>query len=387
MPFKYTVKDQNKITFTRLNAGCGRFLFIFVGTIFTLIGLCLIAFMENPQMPFSIIRFVVPIFGLGAIYAGIMFPKMQQRNIPDEIIFDNANGRVEINQKESDIKTAYIYYDEIADFIVKAKKQESSSSGTSSSRTYYTYHVYLKKKDGGQWELLKFGSESSAVEEVLKLKSLVRLEMPPQKVSPDVTQSQKFKISNDYHKTEISWRNKIGYGPLFLALFCALFLTIGYAILGSGFLEEDFPVFAYFVVGFIGVVFVIVIGGTIMRMVKNANTVFAIVVSTANLDYIERDVAGRIKKTVQFPLSDLHAISFSFDTDNVLRKIFIYTHEQFEKQNTMTVSFSLESIKAMYAFYKDLVSLDLQDLTAVETLQVENYLQQQIRERGNIQVA
>lgn len=387
MPFKYTVNDQNKITFTRLNAGCGRFLFIFIGSIFTIIGFFMVASMDDSEMPFSIIQFILPVFGLVAIYAGIMFPKLQQRNIPDEIIFDNSNGRVEINQKESDIKTAYIYYDEIADFIVKAKKHESSSSGTSSSRTYYSYHIYLAKKDGGQWELLKFGSESSAQEEVIKLKGLVQLHVPPQRVPPNVTQSQKFKISNDYHKTEISWRNKLGYGPLALAGFSAVFLTIAYAILGSGFIDEDFPVFGYFVVGFIGVVFVIVIGGNIMKMVKNANTVYAIVITGASLDYIERDVAGRIKKTTQFPLPDLHAISFSFDTDNVLRKIFIYTHEQFEKQNTMSVSFSVESIKAMYTFYKGLVSLDLQDLTSVETLQVENYLQQQIRERGNIQVA
>jgi hypothetical protein len=41
----------------------------------------------------------------------------------------------------------------------------------------------------------------------------------------------------------------------------------------------------------------------------------------------------------------------------------------------------------MYNFYKNLLSLELKDLTPVETLQVENYLQQQIKEKGNIQVA
>jgi hypothetical protein len=156
--------------------------------------------------------------------------------------------------------------------------------------------------------------------------------------------------------------------------------------LGTGFIDEDFPVFGYLIVGFIGVVFVIVIGGNMMKMIKNARTVYAVAVSSSSLDYMERDLAGRMRKTVQFPLQDIHAISFSFDTDNAMRKIFIYTHEQFTKQDKLKVSLSIDSIKEIYNFYTGLVSLDMQDLTPVEALQIENYLQQQIREKGNIQI-
>jgi hypothetical protein len=53
----------------------------------------------------------------------------------------------------------------------------------------------------------------------------------------------------------------------------------------------------------------------------------------------------------------------------------------------MKVSFSIDSIKEMYNFYTQLVSLDMQDLTAVETLQMENFLQQKIKERGDIEIA
>jgi hypothetical protein len=385
MPFKYTPLNSDTVKFTRLSAGCGRFAFIAIGSIFTLVGFSLIAFGQGIEMPFALIKYIVPIFGLAAIYAGIMLPKIQSQTSPDEIIFDNLNGRVQVNQQHSDINTGYIYYDEIEDFIVKAKKQESGSS--KSSRTYYTYHVYLSKKDRGQWELLKFNSEEAARNEIIKLKTLIKLDVQPQRVALNVTQSKKYNITNDYHRTTLSWRNKIGYGPLFLAAFSVLFLTIGYVIVSSGFLNEDFPIFAYFVVGFIGIVFVIVIGGNAIKMIKNANTVYSIEITSASLDYMEKDEAERIKKTVQFPLNDLHAISFSFDTDSTFRKIFIYNHEQFEKQGTMTVKFSVDSIMNMYKFYRDLVSIELQDLTPVEALQVENYIQQQIKERGNVQVA
>jgi hypothetical protein len=388
MPFKYTVQSPEKIVFTRLSEGCGRFMFISIGTLFTIIGICLILFGNNLEMPFLVLRFIVPLFGGVAVYIGIILPRIQSKTTPDEIIFDNANGRVQVNQQASDIKTAYIYYNEIEDFIVKAKKQESSSSSSTSNtiRSSYTYHVYLSKKDGGQWELLRRSTEVDALAEIVKLKTLIRLDTEPKKAEVS-GHSEKYKITNDYHATKISWRNKLGYGPLFLGIFTAVFITFAYAILSSGFLEEDFPVFAYFVVGFIGLVFVIVIGGNVLKMIKNAKTVYAISITNASLDYIECDLAGRIQKTTQFPLTDLHAISFSFDTDNTMRKIFIYTHDQFLKQNSLKISFSIDAIKEIYNFYQQLVAVDMQDLTAVEALYMENYLQQQIRDRGNIQVA
>jgi hypothetical protein len=383
MPFKSTVQSDN-VVFTRLSSGCGSAVFIIIGSIFTLIGGAFLVFTKNPEMPLAMMRFIFPAFGIVAVLVGIKLPKLQRRSTPDQIIFDNANGRVQVNQEVSDIKTGYIYYDEVRDFVIKAKKVESSSSGRS-SRTYYTYHIYLEKKDGGQWELMRFSTESSAQEELIKLKVLVNFSTVPLRVPSQIHQSQKYRISDVGNKTEISWRNPLGYGPLFMFLFVCVFLSIAYTIFSMMHGEVDY--FFYAVGGFILIVFVFVVGGNILKMVKNAKTVYGVTVSSSSLDYYERDRAGRIMKNIQFPMADLHALSFSFDTDETLRKIYIYTHEQFIKKDVMTPSFSLEYIREVYNFYKSLVALDLQELTAVEALQVENFLQERIRDIGHTSVA
>ena len=67
--------------------------------------------------------------GILAIWAGIQLPKIAKKSMPSQIIFDNTNGRVEIYQTHSEVKNAFIYYDEIEGFtIVRHKRSTSSSS-------------------------------------------------------------------------------------------------------------------------------------------------------------------------------------------------------------------------------------------------------------------
>jgi ABC-type multidrug transport system fused ATPase/permease subunit len=386
MPFKYTVQAPDKVIFTRLESGCGRGVFIVVGSVFTIVGVCLLVFAKDPEMPLSMMRFLFPVMGVLAVIIGIRLPQIQGKTTPDSLVFDNSKGRVVVAQKASGIQSAFIYYDEIEHFIYKAKSQSTSNSSTTTTRRSYTYHVYLSKKDGGQWELLTCSNENDAMIEIVKLKALIRLDAKPAKETLAVTSSEKFSIKNYSSKSEISWMNPVGLGPLYLLMFAIVFCAVGYAILGSGFSDSDLPIFVYFVGGFIGVIFMVVVIGNAIKMFKNARTQYAVAVSDYSLEYIEKDLAGRIRKSTVFPMTDLHAISFSFDTDNTYRKIFIYTHDQFNKMKSMKISLSFEAIKEMYDFYSNLVSFEMQSLTAVEALYIENYIQQQIEERGHAHV-
>lgn len=362
--------------------GCGRALFIFADALFTIVGVGLLMLVDSEELLPNVMKFLFPAFGIIALIVGIRLPHIQRQTTPDEIIFDNANGRVQVNQNISEVKSAWIYYDEIEDFIIKPKKQQSSSSR--SSRSSYSFHIYLAKKDGGQWELLSKSSEESARQEIQKLKSIIDLQKAPVREANGAHSSSKYKISDYGSRTEVTWRNPLGYGPLFMFMFCAVFLTIFYTIFSS-INFDDFGWFAYGVLGFIGVVFVIVIGGNILKMIKNAKTVYAVSISDMSLNYQEKDLGGRTMKEVPFLMKDLHALSFSFDTDVTMRKIFIYTHEQFQKRN-IEPKFSLESIRELIAFQNELVALDLQELTAVEALHLENYLQEQIRLKSRTDV-
>jgi ABC-type multidrug transport system fused ATPase/permease subunit len=390
MPFTYTILNQDRVVFTRLKSGCGSALFIVVGSIFTVTGIGLLIFTDDPQMPLSMMRLIFPAMGIIAIVVGINFSKLQRKSTPDEIIFDNLNGRVQINQATSDLKTAFIYYDEVSDFTLKIKSERSSSSSTSTTRSSYSYHVYLSKKDGGQWELLVRNTEASAIDDIARLKSAIRLDATPVRESTNIRNSSKYIISDFGHKAELCWKNPVRVAALFIVLFSVFFISTFYTVMATAFQVEDgLPVFFMLIGAFIAVIFLIVIGGNIMRLIRNSKTVYAVVITDSSLDYFEKDNAGRIKKDVRFPLAELHAISFSFDTQDSLRKIFIYTRDQFEKKNQIEnkPKFSIEYIKTLYNFYKGLIALDMQELTAVEALCVENYLQEQVRLRGRANVA
>lgn len=383
MPFKYSIINSDKIVFKRLESGCARVIFIVVGSIFTIIGFSLIFLINNSEMMLSLIKFLFPTLGLIAIYAGIKFPSIQSKITPDEIIFDNQKGRIEINQKNSEVNTAYIYYDEIANFIIQVKRRNRNNSTTSNTGSSYTYHVYLLKKDGGQWELLNRSTESAAQEEITKIKSAINFSVKPVRESITLSASKKYNIFNNNLKTELIWRNKLGYGPLFLGLFAVFFIAVFSTIIKS----INIPIFAYIVIGFILSVFVFVIGRLAIKMIKNAKTEYSLYISDTTLSYIEKDLSGGIKKDVRIPYSNLHSIAFSFDSENTLRNMYIYTHEQYNAKSSMKLSFSLNSILDVYNFYKNLIILDFQNLTAVEALHLENYLQQQILEIGKIEIA
>jgi ABC-type multidrug transport system fused ATPase/permease subunit len=386
MPFSYAINGNETVVFTRLKSGCSQSAFIVIGSIFTIIGLCLLIFSTDPEPPLSTMRFIVPVFGIVAIIIGVKLPSLQKKQTPDQIIFDNVNGRVEVNQQHSDVKVAFMYYTEIENFQLKIKRDSSSSSSTRSSRSTYTYYVNLLKKDGGQWELLQRNSESTANEEIAKLKTAIDLQKIPVKIPAVNAVTNKFQISDYGHKTDMTWRNPLGYGPLFLFLFSVVFITMFYSIASMALKDEDMSGFFYFVGGFIALVFLFVIVGNVMKMIKNAKTIYTVTVTDSSLDYYEKDSAGRIMKDIRFPLTDLYAIAFSFSTENTLRKIFIYTREQFLKMKELESNpkFSVDYVTSVYSFYKDLVALDMQELTAVEALHVENFLQEQVKAKGRM---
>lgn len=124
-----------------------------------------------------------------------------------------------------------------------------------------------------------------------------------------------------------------------------------------------------------------------MKMVKNAKTDYAVIITRSSLAYLEKDRSGRIQKEDRYTYDELHSIAYSFDSEEAIRKIYIYTKSQHLEKSTMNPAFSIEYIKSVIAFQANLHALEIQALTPVEALHIENYLQEQIREIGNAEVA
>src|SRR3712207_4309842 len=126
MPYKYAPGEAGKIVLTRQGAGCGGAIFFAAGLIFFVVGIWMFYLPSGSEMPLSLLRYVFAGAGIVAMYLGAVLPKITQRRTPDSIVFDNANGRVQVNQTKSEVDTAYIYYDEIEGFIIKLKSRSDS---------------------------------------------------------------------------------------------------------------------------------------------------------------------------------------------------------------------------------------------------------------------
>ena len=380
----YSIKNSNVI-FERDKQGCIVNFVIMIGSIFFIIGCCLLKFSNDNEMPFAVFKYLFPAMGLIVIWSGINLPKTLKKNTPDQIIFDNQKGVISVLQSASEITDAKIYYDEIEGFTVHIKTHRSSSSSRSSSRTYYTYEVCLLKKDLSTWELMSENTQENADKEIAKLKLLIDFSVIPTKENVKITQSKKFEILKNNDKTTLNWVNDIGYQPLFYGIFIIFFLGIGYTIF-NGFISSNngktgadgFSIAFGLVSIFILSVFIYIISTLIYKLIKNATTNYSISISKTNLEYFEKSKTGNIKKTVSFAKETIHAISYSFDSSDTSRFIYVFTHDQFQKKKDLKLKLSIDSIKDYYQFHQNLLAIELQNLSPVEALYIENFLQNQV---------
>lgn len=382
MPFKYTAVNDT-IVFTRAGTGCARAAAIVFGSFFAIIGFGLFAF-ESESSIFFMFRFMFAALGSTFVLVGITLPKLMGKAYPDKIIFDNTNGRIEVSQEASEVKTAYMYYDEIEDFVVRVRSEDNNSKAYGRS---YSYFVFLVKKDGGEWELVKRRERAHAEEDAARLKQLVKFDAKPVKVPVSVEPSKKYTITKGALKTEVSWRNTLGMQEIRLAIFAAFFIITAAGIFSVVNSLSDFPVFFMIIAGFIGTLFVVIIGYYSRKALRNLKTAYAISISSMTFEYIERDKHGRELKSERIPLASLHAIAFSFNTEKTMRKVFVYTHDQFQRKNKLSNDISIEAFKSHFSFYNSLLRFELKNLTPVETLYLENFLQDAIRERSGVDVA
>ena len=339
------------------------------------------------EMPLSLLRYVMAGAGIVMMYLGAVLPKLTQRRTPDSIIFDNANGRVQVNQTKSEVDTAYIYYDEIKGFIIKAKSRSDSRSADPVERTRYSHNIYLVKKDGGEWELLQLWKPEDAEAELAKLRGMITLDAVPVRVPVKLHATSKYAVKKGSDRIELEWRNPVGTAPLSLLLIVAFVGSILYVLMG-GFGSDGGGFFIPGVIigGLVGLVFLWAVIRGSMKVVKDYRTVYSVTITGGSFSYFEKSTDGRERKHVQYALQDIHSIAYSFDTEKTARKLFVYTRGQAKKKEELGNSFSLSNIAEYWELEKSLTALDMSDLTPVEALAVENLLQEAIREKGNTQV-
>ena len=385
MPHVLKSADAHKIIFQRTKDGCSTALFVVVGSIFTLIGLALNLLSADTEFPFILFKILFPLFGVGAIAAGIAAPKIAKRTIPELISFQNDQGAVVIEMDSTTRQIGHIRYDEIEKFDIYVESRSSSSSSNRPSRTVYYYHVLLRKKDGGEWFITECTSQKQAEEMIQQLTEGVKLNNPCT-LSNNQKLTLKLSKQEGIDKTIIHWQNKVGlFAPVFLVIFAIVFLSILSTIFTSTFGLNGF---VYFVIGFILLVFCLVMFVTVKNMIKEATTRYAISIDRSALEYYEfSKSSGIMKNKKSVPLLEVYSIVYSFAPIKNYSSsgLTIYTEKE-NLQAKVNKDKPFTELKNLFSGKGQPINLSITALNPVECLQLESWLQDLIKKKGNLLV-
>jgi hypothetical protein len=382
MAYRIMASDTNKIVLERESTRLAAGVFVVIGSVFFLIGVGLNVFMNTWEMPFVIFRLLFPLFGLIAIVAGVYLPKQTRETQPEQITFDHSKGAVVVSMSKMGDQHGYIRYDEIEDFDIYVESRSTSSS-KGPSRTYYRHHVYLKKKDGGEWHLFDYGDRAEADAMIAQL----RAQVPSDKqfnvsISPKL--SPKIAKQEGLDRTIIHWQNKVTiWAPLFLFVFSVIFLSVLYSFFTFG---QEIEVFGLIVIGFIFFVFLLVMFATVRKFIKDATTRYAVSVDHANLEYYEfAKSSGQMRNKKSLPLKQVHSINYNFipGQNNPAAGLKILTHGESARIQELKEK-PLEALKDLFKSNNQPISLSITALNPVECLQLENWLQELILKKGNV---
>lgn len=389
MAYTITSSDAHKMVLERDSVKMATGCFVAIGSLFFIIGVGLNFFITTWEMPFLLFRILFPLFGLIAIFAGTSLPKKTENTQPEQIIFDHDKGAVIVHMTKIGTERGHIRYDEIAGYDIYVESRRSSGSGSSSSRTTYRYHVYVKKKDGGEWHLFEFGDRAAAEAVILQLTALVPLNKPFT-ITEQPKLSPKIERKEGLDKTVIHWQNKVSITqPIFLVFFCIIF----FSILSSFFTFDKggvgFDIFFMLIIGFILLVFCFVMFVVIREMIKDATTRYAVSVDHTNLEYYEfSKKSGQMKNKRALPLTHVQSINYTFAPSKqyhdsglkILTKADIDRAEEIKQK-------PLEGFKDLFKGNNSgPIVLSITALNPVECLQLENWLQELILKKSSVAV-
>ncbi|HVD99207.1 MAG TPA: hypothetical protein VNB90_13450 [Cytophagaceae bacterium] len=377
MPYTITDSDAHQVVLKRASSSFSSFMFIFVGSVFLLIGIGLNLWMENNEFPALIFKILAPTMGLFAIITGINIPRYERKTTPELIAFDNKKGTVEIRMSGVEEQKAYIPYDEIKKFDLYVESRSSSSSSSRGTRTTtYFYHVYLLKKDGGEWFLTESNSREKAEEILQKLQREIHLHTPcsvkDNPMFPDKLEKDEFT-----GKTTIRWQNKVSFfAPVFILLFIVAFISILSTVFNNSFFLDSFGMV---VIGFILIVFIFVLFMVIKKLIKDATTIYCVLLDRTKLEYQELTKSGNLRTTKAIDFKDIYSIAFSFSPvkDYGSRAIRVLTKKEFDRINSYKEN-PLQSLKDLFK-HNDIIELNFTALNPVEYLQLENWLDKRVK--------
>ena len=385
MPYKIKSSDDNKIVLARTLPWQNVLGIMVVAVFMMLIAVAMnLGIFEN-SVVIQVTRILAPLFSIVFFLLGIQQLK-QSKQTPLYITFDNTQGIATIELSGDGSPTGYIRYDEITNFDLYIESRRSRSSN--SARTTYRYYVYIKKKDGGRWYLTNLTSNNRAQAILSELNTKVNLTKPAT-IQTRTDLSENITREDLMDKTTISWQNKVTLWPiLYLGLFGIIFYVVASTFYREG-NTQDLDGGSFFALVFFLGFFAMVMLYNLFTVYKDATTRYAVSINKKDLSYFEYgNNPEHAKKIKTLPLNEIHSISYTFSPPtgkNAKDGIQIMNHKQFADTQNQPAGF-LQAINQMLQRRTAPILLNIKSMNAVESLQLENWLQETIKKKSNQEV-
>jgi hypothetical protein len=375
MAFTITTASQEGILLTRKNLTVPAHLFIALGIVLLLIGVIPLFFYSMLDPVFKMLLPLLAIIGFTGLITGLRYPGAQNKSIPDTIFFDNKNGRIRIRHSFSENQEAFIYYPEVREFYLET---------FSESKKEMRYIVLLKKVDGGEWDLFHSSSYSAANRFLDILKTKVKLENKPVYAEATRLPLAKLRVSHQPDVLEFTWKKDIRESATTLALIFAILVATFFYVFDFVLTEEPEK---YLMLRnlLISTLVLSVVLGTI-TLYRTAGRLYLLRVDSDAVHYSEKEGGTRICRERSFTFPDLYSIYYKFDSSNPEARLYFVNQDDEEIRKETLGSRSRCEMFSALEFYRKQYSVNFSELTSLEVLAVESYIQDFIWKRSKVEI-
>lgn len=286
-----------------------------------------------------------------------------------ELVFHLKKGYIEIVSSHIPSQHAFVPF---RHFSKLAISEERRSSG---KRSYTIYCLDLIMKDGDKWRLLET-SYLIATEELAKLNAELDFTKEPIEL-PKPKLSKKLTYLKTTEKDSVEWEFLNWSTPLTSLVFLLLF-GVFFTFLES--VDILISVFGFILVlVFISILIHFIF--SVYLLVTNMGVVSGISISSTRIYFYKKNEQGRIRITKEVLISNVESVHNSMKENMTTDNVSLYINEKDEP--------GFEDLNLMVRIKKKIKTfhhLRFSNISFVECLELERWIQEKIKDRSNIEV-
>lgn len=282
------------------------------------------------------------------------------------MIFRLKEGFMELHSSSKIPQMAFIPF---AHF----KELEITKGYVKSGKKYREcFYLHIHRKDGEKWLLFESESQDFIKQQHEKLSAVLNLGIETSGI-PKPVLSPNLIVSNTIDLDAAEWKlfdwTTIVYSAIFVIVL-GLFLA---------FLGSTNNLYSFF-----GFIFVLFLGSflySLQLLVSKIDVLFGISISATDVCFYEKSTVGRMLKSNYVPIPNIESVTNSMKDNMTAKNISLSIHEKdnLSTENLSTFQKIKQKIRGIHHLY-------FSNLTFVESLELERWIQDRIKERSGVEV-